>query len=378
MDFQFQSFVKCISYNVVMIGDSRVGKSTFIQLLQKPIIDTFFEPYRGTIIPEIIPLFYDYKNQIDSKYISLNILDTPGLNEVSEFVRPNIQIKDIISEHIKDNFTSIDLILITIQYKGITDNVIKTIFEIKDYFGNKYLNNMCLLITHADNFEIKHEQEYIQKLNENDTMADLLTAVNNNVLFTGKNAHDNTKNQDLKFEEEQMRRKQCLFDILFKTIKTKLKNENELQNICPIDILESARITNEIIISLSGKNKNYYDEINFYLSKIKNLNLYEDDRNFADHYIENVGEDLEKIILLDTTIEEKSDALKYNEIEIPLKKKALLLKNTSFQIQSQLKATKDAYSRLKLKEFIPPSPTPPIPIPNPRPLPRPSSKKQKI
>jgi len=55
------------------------------------------------------------------------------------------------------------LILIVVQRKGITDNIIKSIYEMKEYFGNKYLENMCLLITHCDNYLESDENNFIKK-----------------------------------------------------------------------------------------------------------------------------------------------------------------------------------------------------------------------
>jgi len=162
----FRCFVKCLSYNVVLVGDSRVGKSTFIEHLQQNVVESDNQPYRGTVLPEIKTLYlFDEDKVMENQHIVINILDTPGLDEkpIDGVGRPNEQLRDIISGHIKENFSSLDLILITIQNKGITENVMKSIYNIKEYFGNKYLCSMCLLITHCDYFNEQQEQEHLKK-----------------------------------------------------------------------------------------------------------------------------------------------------------------------------------------------------------------------
>ena len=110
-------FIRCKSFNTVLIGDSRVGKSTFIRKLLQRESNGDDKLYRGTILPKVKTLYCEYSiNGSKPINVCLNILDTPGLDEVPAegIARPNEQLKDIISTHIKENFSHVDLILITI------------------------------------------------------------------------------------------------------------------------------------------------------------------------------------------------------------------------------------------------------------------------
>jgi len=350
----FRSFIKCKSYNIVLIGDSRVGKSTFIKLLQEQFYTDSRELYRGTVMPIIDTLFYlDYQEICGSKNVCINILDTPGLDEVPAegIARPNEQLKDIISEHIKQNFSSLDLILITIQNKGITENTVKSIYDIKDYFGNKYLNNIALLVTYCDDFTLQNEDAYLIELKQNPILEDFCNAIKDRIIFNGINKPKNTTVEDLEFLNEQKRRKLSLLNVLSATNRVNLKNENNLEDIRPIDILESAAYTNQIILSMFEENKRYKENMYETLDKLRKMRLPQEYKDMSTQLIENVGAYFNGYTLAESTIDEKDDAERYNDAEVPLKQKALQLRDDNYVLRVQLKQLNDSYGQLKLKEL---------------------------
>jgi len=353
-------FVKCLTYNVVLVGDSRVGKSTFIEQLQQYVPEVSNSPYRGTILPEIKTLYlYDEDKIMASPNIVVNMLDTPGLDEkpIDGVERPNEQLRDLISGHIKENFSSIDLILITIQRKGITDILLKSIYDMKEYFGNKYLCNICLLITHCDNFNEIQEKEYISALISNEEMGDFCNAIKNRVIFTGKGTNEIKLIHTLDFLSEQTRRKKKFLKYLSESIKINLKTSANLEDLRPIDVLESAASTNKIILKLPIENKENLEEIMKILNRLRELKLNEEDGDVRDDFINSMGDFLKDFKLKEVTNEEIEDAKRYNNVEIPLKKrKAENLKSDSYQLKTHLNSLKTSYNRLKLDEAIIESP----------------------
>jgi len=348
-------FVKCLTYNVVLVGDSRVGKSTFIEQLQQYIPEVSNSPYRGTILPEIKTLYlYDEDKIMASPNIVVNMLDTPGLDEkpIDGVERPNEQLRDLISGHIKENFSSIDLILITIQRKGITDILLKSIYDMKEYFGNKYLCNICLLITHCDNFNEIQEKEYISALISNEEMGDFCNAIKNRVIFTGKGTNEIKLIHTLDFLNEQTRRKKKFLKYLSESIKINLKTSANLEDLRPIDVLESAASTNKIILKLPIENKENLEEIMKILNRLRELKLNEEDGDVRDDFINSMGDFLKDFKLKEVTNEEIEDAKRYNNVEIPLKRKAENLKSDSYQLKTHLNSLKTSYNRLKLEEAI--------------------------
>jgi len=357
-DIDLKYFTLCKPYNVVLIGDSRVGKSTFIDHLQKRVTDDIDDPYRGTVLPSVKTLYI----QDEKENIILNILDTPGLDEkpIDGVARPNEELQDIISGHIKENFSSINLILITIQNKGITDNVMKSIYSVKDYFGNKYLNNMCLLITHCDTFDEKKERNHLDLLIQNREMRDFCQAIKSRVLFTGKNTMGAKMVHDLMFIEEQSRRMKKFVILLQSSIDINLKRNVDLYNLRPIDVLESAAATNKTILVQSDENRKDLDSIMSLLHQLKALNLSSDlieegkpsDNEIRNIFINRLGDFLNNLKLIVSTNEEKEDAKRYDDVEVPLKQKADDLKQQSFQLKTQLNAVQGVYNRIGLKQIV--------------------------
>jgi len=358
---EYKSFLKCSSYNVVLVGDSRVGKSTFIDLLQNYTSQAEDQPYRGTVMPEVKTLYYN-DEQSSNKNICLNILDTPGLDEVTangDPARPNDELQDIIANHIKSNFADINLILITIQNGGITDKVVKTMYDIKKYFGLKYQNCLGLLITHCEEFDEEGEKIYMESVLKNASVKAFIIALDNRVLFTGKNTNKLNAIQTYNFIKKQQRRKCSFIDMLKKSVKTKLKNENNLERIESIDILESAAATNKIILKMSSINNKIRSNINKIIIELTNLSLEESNIKVRDMVIERVHNTIKTIPIEDSSDQEKADAKHYNEIEIPLKIKAGKLKNINYDLMTQFKQLEDLYNRFLLREKVTPIPESP-------------------
>lgn len=350
------SFFKCTTFNVVLVGDSRVGKSTFIDQLQSTVLVDDNNPYRGTVLPEVKTLYmFDDQKILNNEHIVISLLDTPGLDEkpIDGVERPNEQLKDLISGHIKENFSTIDLILITIQRKGITDALMKSVYDMKEYFGNKYLRNMCLLITHCDNFKKEDEEKYLKELLKNEEMEDFCEAIQNRIIFTGKSTKDIKMIHELDFEVEQKRRNNKFLDYLAKSTKINLKKTANLHDLRPIDVLESAASTNKTILDLPIENSSDLTKIKNILFDLKNLKFDSEELSeMRDDLINNIGSFLNDFKQTTVSEEEITDARRYNEIEIPLKEKAEELRFDSYQLKTQLNSLKTSYNRLKLNETI--------------------------
>lgn len=348
----FGSFVQCATYNVVLIGDSRVGKSTFIDLQQVHTVTSDDSPYRGTVLPEVKTLFYHCK--VPDRKIVLNMLDTPGLDEqpIDGVARPNEKLKDLISGHIKERFTDLSLILITIKKGGLTDGVIKSVYDVMEYFGPKYLPNMCLLITHCDNMTAEREQAYLNKLKEGKQLSKFITAVQGRVLFTGRNDSYGSTTNELEFIQEQTRRRSAFLSCILSSQKINLKHATDLSDIRPIDILESASTTNQIILTLGAQTKAELDSMRSLLQRLSQLHLVGEKAALRDRVVEQIGTFIREKVLTDSSDDEKAQAQAYTMAEIPLKAKAEQMKQESFQIKTNLATVESTLRMLSLDQQV--------------------------
>jgi len=356
--FMYNCFSKCLSYNIILVGDSRVGKSTFIDLLGKNIINVDESFYRGTFLPSLKTLYYRDDNILDDekRNICLNILDTPGFNEVSDEdgypTRSNEELKDIISSYIKSNFSTLDLILITIEYGGMTDKVVDLMYDLKNYFGTKYLNNICILITHFDDFNEKDELNYRNQLDKNNLMKSFVNAINGRIIYTGKNNNKYNSLKTYDFKRKQHKRKENFLEMLRNSKVINLKNQVDLNDINPIDIIESVAILNKIILKMPNQNELYFKLIQDKILNLSKLKLGEVETKRRDNIVIDINDALSKLKIELPSIEEKSDAERYNGIEKSLRMRANNLKETNYILNSYYKIVNDLYNRFTLQEII--------------------------
>ena len=287
------------------------------------------------------------------------MLDTPGLDEqpVDGVARPNEKLKDLISGHIKERFTDLSLILITIKKGGLTDGVIKSVYDVMEYFGPKYLPNMCLLITHCDNMTEEREISYLNKLKEGKQLSRFITAVKGRVLFTGRNDSYGTTKTEVEFIKEQTRRRSAFLTCILNSQKINLKHATDLSDIRPIDILESASTTNQIILHLGAQTKVELDKIRSLLQKLSQLNLVDEKAALRDRVVEQFGGFVREKNLTDANDEEKAQAQSYTLAEIPLKAKAEQMKQESFQVKTNLATVESTLRMLSLDQQVRPADT---------------------
>ncbi len=176
--------------NVVMVGGSRTGKTRFIKSIE--YIDNLgrIKPdpiniFRGTKVPEM----YRYAVSIENKTYTLNILDTPGFDEIvatDEIKRNNGEIAHIIAENIKTNFATLNLVCITINgSSGLNTNHVQNIENILRILGGMFIGHICIMVTHAEKMTPNNETEWINQFNNIPQLKTIRIMCKGNILFTG-------------------------------------------------------------------------------------------------------------------------------------------------------------------------------------------------
>ena len=139
------------NHNVLMLGESRTGKTTFCEIIKNVNHVTTTQVWSGTITPVSQTILYKMNN----KFINLNI-------------------------------TKLSLILLTINgSSGINAAQIKNITTCLKFLGRQVSQKTCFLVTHFENKSPEEEQKWIAEFSANPHMRFLLTAAGGGFLFTG-------------------------------------------------------------------------------------------------------------------------------------------------------------------------------------------------
>jgi hypothetical protein len=198
------------TYNILILGESRAGKTTFRKVLRNMNYVTKMEVWRGTLAPVSKSSLFS----INKEFISINMLDTPGFAEASTGInRTDDAIRNMITEYVKRDITRIDLILIAINgSSGVTASNIANITSVLKFLGRQVSSRTCLLITHFESKNIEDEKKWEEDFKSNPNMRFLTLACQGGFLFTGaldKNQFNNVPLRDSYII--QQRRRNILF-----------------------------------------------------------------------------------------------------------------------------------------------------------------------
>jgi GTP-binding protein EngB required for normal cell division len=249
--------------NLIIIGNSRSGKSTFVNLLESVNHTTSIEVYRGTKEPITKTLLISHGD----KKMVVNVIDTPGLNEESDSKRSNFDIQRMISQFVKRDITKVAMILITVNgASGLNSLETASIKELIKFFGPKMMFNLGLLITHCENFTTEDEETWVSGFKSNNKTRFIQKTCKMGVFFTGAisdSQYDNVpvrdkfivaqKKRNLKFIHSLVHSKSVpLINDIISGVKTMM----DLTESSMIEDYQSVRLKEEIkknIISLESK-----------------------------------------------------------------------------------------------------------------------------
>lgn len=185
-------------HNILLLGEARSGKSTYIKILKNLNYKTKMEVWRGTEVPEES----NFLVNINGKYIATRILDTPGFGEASKTnSRADNFLKNMIAQFVKKNITGLSLVLIAINGSGgLTQAQVNNITNCLKFLGKQVSPKTYLLVTHFENRSQEDEIKWVREFTDNKRMRFLLKACEGGFLFTGALSEEQFKNVKIRDE----------------------------------------------------------------------------------------------------------------------------------------------------------------------------------
>lgn len=187
--------------NIVLIGRSQVGKSTFIEVLNNPNYSTTRTGISQTREPSCKERIIDYP---DGKRYTLNIIDTPGLHEVRHDpneMRTNEQLFSLLRDMFVSGRVRALNVICFVTIAGKThQNDIETFKSLMSFLGDRFKPISCLVLTHCDKISTETLDRLSQDIKTHPECTSLV-----DYCQLGMHYHGTIDMDDLSTYDEEMR-----------------------------------------------------------------------------------------------------------------------------------------------------------------------------
>lgn len=186
--------------NVVLVGRTRVGKSTCFEIIKDPRKvprnKTIFSVTEDTIFDSLV--IEDVRQRNDgtstnetgqNKLLVLNIIDTPGLFEIKAAGKPernNEAILNIIAKCLNKELTKFHIICFCVPFEtSVNHQDIDAITLFMEFAGAGISSNCCLLFTQAESETQQARDQRVAELKVAPQFNKILPFFKKGVYFTG-------------------------------------------------------------------------------------------------------------------------------------------------------------------------------------------------
>jgi len=167
--------------NILLIGRSCTGKSTFKNVLADPtrIPDTL-KSYSQTEFP----IFEQYT--VSGTDVIINFIDTPGLFQQTKSLPDNITIMQLIDGYIRSKVTQLHFVCfcLSMETKINTDDL-QTVQQFFDFLGPDIRKNACLIITKSESHGEYQKERICKESLTNLDFKVLSSQMKQGIFFTG-------------------------------------------------------------------------------------------------------------------------------------------------------------------------------------------------
>eukprot|EP01080_Neovahlkampfia_damariscottae_P008271 gene8271-96_t len=219
-----------MTFNIVIIGKTNVGKTTFYHQLRRSILLKFNSentPFSNTREPTIRNLVVSDDEQFS---VAVNFIDNPGMFEVlekEEKERSNEILKNMTNICIKREITKVHLILFTIPYCNDISKSLEAIKICYEHLSPASKKISGVLITHCEDTDVKDREDFISNVKKHKSFPEI-EGVFEQTFFSGLlninkyNNHEQDFNKHVKKLEDF---RSNFFDYVFKNAKEEKESE---------------------------------------------------------------------------------------------------------------------------------------------------------
>lgn len=167
--------------NILIVGPTGSGKSTFLNVLKNPNYVSEYEIDSQTQEAQMDKNLFE----IDNEFFMVQVIDTPGFGDSSSNQKSDFELEEMILKFIKQGVTELHMVLITARY-GIRfeKSQVDTIMNVLRFLGKDMRKNTSVLCTFAENTTDQEKEEWIRKAKKSNINT-LLKYCHNKVFFTG-------------------------------------------------------------------------------------------------------------------------------------------------------------------------------------------------
>jgi len=211
-----------IQKNVLLLGKSGGGKTTFFEVLKNPHFTTqtggtLFASERMTT--QYTPLIV---RNGDGKAYSFNVIDSPGLFEVRSAAgekRSNEQILKIVESCLRNHVTSISAVFILFPITSVlNEEDLETLTVISAFLGDDFKKNTILLFTKGDTFQLETLQSKVASFLASPISAPFVDFCQGGIYFTGAVAGEMVAEYGEVYEKKAKHKVTCLRQYLIDAI----------------------------------------------------------------------------------------------------------------------------------------------------------------
>jgi len=158
------------SLNMLLIGKTGTGKTTLFKVWEDP---SYISPPTSVVSKTATPELNSFSATVtyednSSAYVTLNILDTPGLKETklrAIDVRTDEEISSLISSCLKEKFIDIDVIGFVFScVQNISNDDLEVFEALRGFIGEDWKSNSLLILTHAESRTEQSLEKFVAEL----------------------------------------------------------------------------------------------------------------------------------------------------------------------------------------------------------------------
>lgn len=182
-DSDTHKLVASTHINVLILGKTGVGKSTFFNCLQDPTIPAFKQ---SVISQTKATNLQPFTLNIQNTNVTINLIDTPGLRESGGvYNRSDIQITQTIIDCIKRDITKIHVLLICVSTtERFTDDDFITINTLTKYFCGTGLPVLVCITKAEEKLQAWYEAR-IEEISSHQFFKELKQKTDFDICFSG-------------------------------------------------------------------------------------------------------------------------------------------------------------------------------------------------